>query len=82
MASDELLKFRGRLEEKRLQAESIRIRMEGLRNAIREALDPFEDLEHLKCEHAAALAVELANLQIEYKQLNAEMDAIRRALGR
>ena len=57
------------------------LKMEGLRDAIRDILDPFDDIGELKLNVAAAQAVELAELQANYKGLLAEIRAINRALG-
>ncbi|NSW85490.1 MAG: hypothetical protein HPY84_04115 [Syntrophobacteraceae bacterium] len=79
---NERLKFLGRLEEKRLEAEQMKLRMEGLRDSVRDILDPFEPVEHVKADAAAALTVELAAVQIRLREALAEMTAIRKALSR
>jgi|YNPNPStandDraft_1061719.scaffolds.fasta_scaffold05420_10 hypothetical protein len=78
----ERLKFLGRLEEKRLHAERLRLKMQGLRDSIRDILDPFEPLEEINLAIAAQQAMELASLQIELKATLEEIAAIRKALGR
>jgi hypothetical protein len=78
----ERLKFLGRLEEKRLEAERLRLKMAGLRQSIREILDPFEPLEEMELAVAAQQAMELASLQIQLKATLEEMAAIRKALGK
>jgi len=78
----ERLKFRGRLEELKLAARDLRLRMDGLREGIRDLLDPFEPHERIKADVAAAQAVEYASLQLRLKEVLAEIEAVERALGR
>ena len=78
----ERLKNIGRLEEKKLAAKSLRLRIEGDIRVIRDIVDPFAPLEEMKAEVAAAQAVEMAGKHIEYIGLLADIKAIRRALGR
>ncbi|HOI96331.1 MAG TPA: hypothetical protein PK250_16630 [Syntrophobacter fumaroxidans] len=79
---NERLKFLGRLEERRLEAERLRLRLRGLRDSLRDVLDPFETVEDLDGEKLAALAVEFADLQILCREAIAEMALIRKTLGR
>lgn len=78
----ERLKFMGRLREKELEAERLKLRIKGLRDAIREALDPFERVVDLALDVVAQQAVEAAELQIQLKEILAEIRAIKRALGK
>jgi len=79
---NERLKFLGRLEERRLEAERLRLRLRGLRDSLRDVLDPFETVEDLDGEKLAALAVEFADLQLQCREAIAEMALIRKTLGR
>jgi len=78
----ERLKFMGRLREKELQAERLKLKIEGMRKSIRDLLDPFEDVVGLSLDHVAAYAVEAAELQIQLKEALAEIEAIKKALGK
>ena len=78
----ERLKFIGRLREKELAAERLRLRLQAMRDAMREALDPFEDVVGLHLDQVASLAVEAADLQVQLKEVLAEMSAIEKALGK
>ncbi|HHO49278.1 MAG TPA: hypothetical protein ENN06_12655 [Desulfobacteraceae bacterium] len=77
----ERLKHRGRLAEKTAEAGRLSLLIHGQVRAVRELLDPFEDVECLQAEAAAAQAVELAGRHAEYLGLLAEIKAIKRALG-
>lgn len=78
----EFLRFQGRLAEKELEAKKLALRMAGLRDAVRNALDPFESPEDLKADQAADQALELATVQIAYKECLEEIRALKKALGR
>lgn len=77
----ERLKHMGRLKERQIQAKEIKSRLDGLRDGIRDVWDPFEEHENLKAEQGAAQAVEYAALQAQYKEVLAEIAAIKKALG-
>ena len=77
----ERLKFMGRLREKELQAEKLKLKLGGMRKSIRDLLDPFEDVAELRLDHVAAYAVEAAELQVQYKEALEEIAAIKKALG-
>lgn len=78
----ERLKFQGRLREKELQAEKIELKIAGLRTAIRDNLDPFENVMGLKLDVVASQAMEMAEVQIQLKEILAEIEAIKKALGK
>lgn len=77
----ERLKFQGRLAEKELEAKKLKMRIEGLRDSIRDALDPFEKIENLKAHIVARQAVDLSEYHVQYRELLEEIDAIKKALG-
>lgn len=79
---NERLKFQGRLAEKELEEKKLRLRLDGLRNSIRELLDPFEDVAELNCEVVAEQALEMASLQVDLKAVLDEIKAINKALGK
>ena len=78
----ERTKFMGHLAEKELESKDLMLKISGLRDAIRDCLDPFEALEDLKLDTAAQLAVQAADLQIAYREAIREIAAIRKTLGR
>ncbi|MCP4158856.1 MAG: hypothetical protein GY760_02175 [Deltaproteobacteria bacterium] len=77
----ERLKHLGRLEEKRLKTKSLTLSIEGLRDSLRDLLDPFEPVESLKLDIVAQQAIEIAEKQISLKTLKSEIKAIKKALG-
>jgi hypothetical protein len=78
----ERLQFQGRLGEKNLKAEELRIRIKGLVDSLRSHLDPFEMPEDLETELIASQALELAKTRIEYVGILQEIKAIKKALGK
>ena len=78
----ERIQFQGRLAELKNEAAAMKVRMSGLLHAVRGIFDPFEPaLEELRLEEGATLAVELAALQIEYKDRLDRIKALNRELG-
>ena len=77
----EQLKFRGRLAEKELEAKKLRLRMEGLRDSIRELLDPFEPVAALRTDVAMEQVIELAGLNIDLKEAIETIAALKKILG-
>lgn len=77
----ERLKFKGRLEEKKLERDNLRLKLEGLRHSIRDHLDPFDEIVDLKLDVVAAQAIEATQIQLQLKGILAEIEAIRKALG-
>jgi hypothetical protein len=72
----------GRLREKELEQRRLVLKAEGLRDSIRTILDPFEKIEIIRADVAAEQAMELAMLSIRIVELNGEIAAIKRALGK
>ena len=79
---NERLKNMGHLQEKEMAAKRLELRIKGLRDSVRDCLDPFAGISDLKTEVAAEQAVELASLMVDYKETLAEIEAVRKALGR
>lgn len=77
----EIQKFKGKLEEKRIEAENLKLMINGDVTLLRELLDPFIPAQKLKTDVIAVQAVDLANKQIQLKAILAEMESIREALG-
>jgi hypothetical protein len=65
----EALEFKGWLIEQEEKARTLRLRMDGLRSAVRLNLSELVPVDALNCEAAAAQAVELCSLQIDLKEL-------------
>jgi len=80
--STERLQNLGRLEDKKLQAEKKKLKIKTLVETIRLKADPFEKPEDLETESIAEQALELANVQIEYLGILAEIKALKKALGK
>lgn len=78
----ERLQFQGRLGEKKIEAKKIEIRMNGLVDAMRNGLSPFEAAEDLNTELIVEQALELAQLRIDYLSAEKEIKAIQKALGK
>lgn len=78
----EILKHKGRLAEKELEAKKLKLRLEGLVKSLRDLLDPFESVEDLQGDIIADQGLELASYQVEYKRLLEEIKAINKVLGR
>jgi hypothetical protein len=79
---NERLKHLGRLEERKMEARKLELKLRGLRDAIRDVLDPFERLDEIEGEQAASQAVEFATVQAQYREVLAEIAAIQKALGK
>ncbi|MFH2074786.1 MAG: hypothetical protein ABIJ57_05490 [Pseudomonadota bacterium] len=78
----ERLKFQGRLVEKELEARRLKLRIEGLRDSVRDILDPFDAIEELRVDTAFEQMSDLAARWLEHKELVGEIKALRKALGR
>jgi len=79
---EERLRFQGRLAEKQLKADELKLKIVGLRDSVRVKLDPFEPVEDLNIEVAYELMVDLAAAHIEYVEILGEIQAIKKALGK
>ena len=79
--SDERYKFQGRLAEKERQVREYRLRIEGLRDSIRNILDPFEAFEALKVDVAFEQMSDLAARWFGDKELLGDIAALKKALG-
>jgi hypothetical protein len=78
---EERLRLRGRLEESRMKAREVALKMDGLRDALRGKLDKYEPLKSLQCALIAQMAIDLAAQHIIYRDLLEEIAAIERDLG-
>ena len=80
--SEERVKFEGRLALNRRERTETQLRLQGLVRSLRDLLDPILPVERLEGEMIAAQALDLANLQITYRGLLKEAQAIKDILGR
>ena len=80
--SEERVKFEGRLALNRRERTETQLRLQGLVRSLRDLLDPILPVERLESELIAAQALDLANLQIRYRELLKEAVAIKNVLGR
>ena len=78
----EKLKYEGRLLEYRDEAAKLKIKIRGLRDSIRDILDPFASEEGIKADVAAQQATELMMVQLRYREVLGEIRRIERYLGR
>jgi len=76
----EKLKNRGRLEMKRLEAQQIKLRLETLRDAIRDELDPFERLDKVDSEKVATLADDFDDQLRQYREALKEIEELKKAI--
>jgi hypothetical protein len=79
---NERLKFGGRLREKELDLKGLQLRIRGLVESIRNNLDPLGEIEDIKADIAAEQSIELAGLKIKYTETLADIQAIKKALGK
>lgn len=80
--SEERIKFEGRLSVNRRERSETRLRLQGLVRSLRDHLDPTLPVERLEGELISAQALDLANLQIKYRELLKEAAVIKDVLGR
>jgi hypothetical protein len=78
----EVLKFKGRLAEKEFELKEQELRIKGLIESIRSSLDPFDEIEFLDAELVRSMSFELADRKIKFIETQAEIRAIKKALGR
>ena len=78
----ELLKFKGRLLEKELEIKALKVGIDGLRDSLRDHLDPFAEPEDLKAEIIVQQAFELGKKIAAYRKAVGEAEALKKALGR
>ena len=80
--SEERVKFEGRLALNRRERTETQLRLQGLVRSLRDHLDPTLPVERLEGEMIAAQALDLAQMQIRYRELLQEAQAIKDVLGR
>lgn len=77
----ERLQNEGRLAETRAKIKEMKLRLTYVRDALRQALDPFEPLENLKVETIKLMAVDFAGYHKDYMELLDLEKALCKALG-
>lgn len=77
----ERLQYQGRLREKELEAEKLKLKAKGLRDSLRMHLDPFEKIEEIDVAVAYGEMGDLADTVLKLREALAEIAAIRKALG-
>lgn len=80
--SEESVKFEGRLALNRRECTEIQLRLQGLLRSLRDLLDPSLAPEKWEGELISTLGLDLANLQIKYRELLKEAATIKDLLGR
>lgn len=78
---NERLKHQGRLAQLKENKAKQELKLEGLRDSIRDNLDPFEELIELNLELVAQQSIEATTLQIELKETIEKTAAVKKALG-
>ncbi len=81
MSMNERVILIGRLEEKRQDATRARLKIEHLRDGIRDNLPRHEPVEHIRGDLVAQMAIELAAVLEAYRDHVAMIEAIKRDLG-
>jgi len=74
-------KFMGRLQELKNKSQNLKLQIEGLRDALRDNLDPFEPVEDLKDEMISIQGIEVHKKIISYREVLAEIKQAKRILG-
>lgn len=78
----EYLKHKGRLEELKQVRISQALQAESIRDALRELLDPVDDVEHLQGETIVNQALNFSNAQMELAETDEKIAKIKKILGR
>lgn len=78
---NEVLKYRGRLAEKKLEAKKLKLRIEGMIDSLRAQLDPFENLKNLKAPLIAGQAVDLSEYHTMYLSALDDIQKLKREIG-
>ena len=79
---NERLKHEGRLAEKERESKTLRLKIKGLIESMRNLLDPFENPLELELELVHGQAIEIRAAQIDLIAVEEEIKAIKKALGR
>jgi hypothetical protein len=79
--STERLVWQGQKQEKQQEARRLEMGITTLRDDVRSVLNPHMPAHEIDQERLAALAFELADKVIRFKQVRAEIAAIKQSLG-
>jgi hypothetical protein len=77
----ERLKFLGRKQELEKEKKALEIKIQGLIENLRDALDPLLPVEELKPECIAEWSAELATARERYREVAADLKRIKEILG-
>lgn len=77
----ERLRIEGHLAVERQKEQKLRLQLEGLRDSIREKLDPLEDPADLEVNIVLEQAIQMANAQLELKATLAKIAKAKKLLG-
>jgi hypothetical protein len=77
----ERLKHEGRLMEQERAERECRLCLEGLRDSIRDILDPVEPVQDLKMDVALAQMSEMARRWADHKEILQKIALIKKILG-
>lgn len=80
--SEERLKFLGRRGELEIERKSLEIRIKGLIDNLRDALDPLAPVEDLEPEKIAEWSNALAEARGKYRNVIADLKKLEGILGR
>ena len=78
---NEILKYKGRLAEKRIEAKKLKLQIKGLVDSIRSQLDPFEKIENIKALVIARQAVDLSEHHTMYISTLIDIRKLKREIG-
>ena len=78
----EILRYKGRLAEAEYALKKLRVRIRGLIMSIRDNLDPLAGVEEIDADIIADQSLQLADLKIRYTEILADIQAVKKVLGR
>jgi hypothetical protein len=78
----ERLKFMGRRQELEIEKKQLEIRIQGLINNLRDALDPLAPVEDLQPAAIAGWSAELGTARERYRDVIADLKKIEGILGK
>ncbi len=77
----ERLKYLGRRQELELGKKSLEIRIQGLIENLRDALDPMAEIEDLRPDDIGEWSRELGEARVRYREVIADLKKLRDILG-
>ncbi len=79
--NQERLIWQGQREEKKIEANQLKISIKGLRDSIRAELNPHSPIEEINHERIAQQTFEMADKLIRLKKFQGEIKALNQSLG-